>query len=306
MTSQAGAAPVSPSQVAPRGLVDAIGTLPYRLQLSGGWIDQPFLSSLNPEPPGSMVVVSLRPTVRYMERCGMATGTRAAARELWGDTIPTDRDPAELVRELYCAENADNVEPSGSQDMAGLIYPGVSRLDYDTSVEGGWFPSHIETTTDAAAARWLERVIHLVPVGPRPTGYSPLGVKRLDPGWIARLAASGRACYDAIVAMDLRALGEALNECSLAWDALLPHIFVHPAITTDLRGLLAAYASEHPGAMYSGCGGGYLIVASEDVPGSCSISVRTESRAVNEMGPARTSGAPNPHGPRNGPQPIRM
>ena len=99
--------------------------------MAGGWIDQPFVSSLNPEPPGSMVVVSLQPTVRYMDRCGMATGTRVAAQALWGDAFPADRTPPSLVRELYAAENADLVEPSGSQDMCGLVYPGISRLDYD-------------------------------------------------------------------------------------------------------------------------------------------------------------------------------
>ena len=109
----------------------------------------------------------------------------------------------------------------------------------------------------------------------RPPGYGPLGVKRLDPAWIARLGASGRACYDAIVAMDLHALGESLNECSRAWDAILPQVFEHPTITIDLRGLLAAYAAEYPGAMFSGCGGGYLIVASEEPPpGSSRIAVR--------------------------------
>lgn len=259
-----------------QGLSPRFGTLPYRLQMAGGWIDQPFLSSLNPEPPGSMVVVSLEPTVRYMERSGMATGTRVAAHALWGDTLPADRPAAELVRELYAAENTDKVEPSGSQDMCGLIYPGISRLDYDASIDGGWFPSHVESTTDPAVVAWLERVIHLVPVGQRPPGYEPLGVKRLDPAWIARLGASGRACYDAMLAMDVNALGESLNECSRAWDALLPHVHEHPAITIDLRGLLADYAATYPGAMYSGCGGGYLIVASEDEPpGSSRVVVRT-------------------------------
>jgi hypothetical protein len=275
MASQAAATPSSSAQVAPRSLAGAIGSLPYRLQMAGGWIDQPFISSLNPDPPGSMVVVSLRPTVRYMDRCGMATGTRVAARDLWGDRLPTNRPPAELVRELYRVENADKIEPSGSQDMCGLIYPGISRLDYDASVEDGWFPAHVESTCDPVVASWLERVIHLVPVAQRPPGYAPLGTRRLDPDWIARLGASGRACYDAIVAMDLPALGESLNECSRAWDALLPNIYVHPTIAMDLRGLLAAYASEHPGAMYSGCGGGYLVVASEDEPaGSGRIGVR--------------------------------
>ena len=256
-------------------LRDAIGSLPYRLQLAGGWIDQPFVSSLNPEPPGSMVVVSLRPTVRYMDRCGMATGTRATARALWGDAFPADRTPASLVRELYAVENADLVEPSGSQDMCGLVYPGISRLDYDASVDGGWFPARVESTSDPEVVAWLERVIHLVPVMQRPPGYGPLGIRRLDPGWIARLGASGRDCYEAIVAMDLAALGESLNECARAWDAILPQVYAHPTITLDLLGLRAAYASEHAGAMFSGCGGGYLVVASETPPaGSSRIAVR--------------------------------
>ncbi len=267
---------VTASSRATPGMLAATGSLPYRLQLAGGWIDQPFVSSRNPEPPGSMVVVSLEPTVRYMDRCGMATGTRMVAQALWGERVPAGRTHESLVRELYAAENANLVEPSGSQDMCGLIYPGISRLDYDAAVDGGWFPAAVTSTCDPEVVAWLERVIHLVPVMQRPPGYGPLGVKRLDPAWIARLSASGRACFDAIRAMDVAALGESFNECSRAWDALLPDIFVHPTITVDLRGLLAVYAAGYRGAMYSGCGGGYLIIASEDEPpGSSLISVRT-------------------------------
>lgn len=257
-------------------LGDVIGRLPYRLALAGGWIDQPFISGLNPQPPGSMVVVSLEPTVRYMDRSGMATGTRAAALALWGDRLPANRPSIELIRELYAAENYGQKEPSGSQDMAGLIIPGVSRLDYDASVEDGWFPSHIETTCDAGVARWLERVLHLIPVAPRPVGYGPLGVQRLDPDWIRRLGQSGQDCFSAIVRQDLPALGASMNECTRCWDALLPQTLAHPTISVDLKGLLASYKSRYNGAMYSGCGGGYLVVASdEDVPGSFPISVRT-------------------------------
>ncbi len=256
-------------------LSSVVGGLPFRLQLAGGWIDQPFVSRLDPEPPGSMVVVSLRPTVRYMDRCGMATGTRAVARALWGDALPEGRDPADLVRVLYAAENAGRPDPSGSQDMCGIVYPGVSRLDYDASVDGGCFPCHVESTSDPEVVAWLERVIHLVPVAQRPRDYSPLGVQRLDPSWIARLGRSGRECYDAIVRRDVVALGASFDECSRCWDALLPEVFVHPTITLDLKGLLAAYAARHPGAMYSGCGGGYIVVASEDdVPGSFHVAVR--------------------------------
>jgi hypothetical protein len=255
-------------------LRDVIGGLPYRLQLAGGWIDQPFVSALNPEPPGSMVVVSLQPTVRFMDRAGMATGTRATAFGLWGDSLP-DRDALDLVRELYEEENRILPEPSGSQDMAGLIIPGISRLDYDAAVDGGEFPCRIESTSDPATVEWLEQVLYLIPVGQRPPGYDPLATKRLDPEWVRRLGRSGSACYDAIVRHDLAALGASMVECSLAWEAILPNTLAHPTITLDLKGLLASYQSSYPGAMFSGCGGGYLIVASDgDVPGSFRIAVR--------------------------------
>src|ERR1019366_5526920 len=100
-----------------------------------------------------MVVVSLQPTVRCMDRAGMGTGTREKARALWGDSLP-ERDALDLVRELYEAENKGLAEPSGSQDMLGLIVPGISRLDYDVRVEGGIFPCHVESTSDPTVVRW--------------------------------------------------------------------------------------------------------------------------------------------------------
>ncbi|MCX7668803.1 MAG: hypothetical protein N2439_01860, partial [Anaerolineae bacterium] len=138
-------------------ITDVIGRLPYRMALAGGWIDQPFVSQHNPAPPGSMVVVALEPIVRFMDRCGMGTSTRKVAARIWGDALPQG-DPEALVRELYAAENAGKTEPSGSQDMIGLIYPGINRLDYDFACEGGYFPAHIESNNDPAVARWLEQV----------------------------------------------------------------------------------------------------------------------------------------------------
>jgi hypothetical protein len=254
---------------------DAVGRIPYRMAFAGGWIDQPFMSRLNPEPPGSMVVVSIEPSNYFMERSGMATGTRRVARRLWGETIP-DGDPAGLVRELYAEENKHLPEPSGSQDMIGLIYGGVCRLDYDASHEGGYFPVHIEQCRDGAVARWLEGVIHMLPVAPRPVGYNPLGEKDLDPEWIRRLGRTGRDCYEAVLSRDAVALGKSMNDCMLCWETLLPHVVRHETLTVDLKAVLAHYQARYPGAMYSGCGGGYLYIVSEDpVPGTSTVSVRT-------------------------------
>jgi hypothetical protein len=257
-------------------LTRAIGSIPHRLALAGGWIDQPFVSRFNPNPPGSMVVVSLEPTFRVMDRAGCASGTRAIALKLWRGRLPK-RPSAELVRELYAAENKGKAEPSGSQDMIGLIYPGVSRLDYDFAVEGGIFPAHIESLQNRRALRWLERVLYVLPVQPRPDGYSPLGEKHLEPRWIAQLGQTGKDCFEAIRRQDLHALGASLNECMVCWEKLLPQTVCHPALTVDLKALLKSYQCHYLGAMYSGCGGGYLFVVSDrPVPGGFQITIRSE------------------------------
>jgi hypothetical protein len=250
------------------------GSIPNRLQLAGGWIDQPFISEHNPKPPGSMVVVQIEPTFRPMDRSGIASGTRAIAMKLWKGKLPK-RPLDELVRELYEAENNGKADPSGSQDMIGLIYPGVNRLDYDFKIQGGVFPSHVESCNSAKVARWLGNVLHLIPIEPRPEGYSPLGIKNLEPKWVNRLGQSGKDCYDAIVRMDAKALGAALNLNMKCWETLMPHIVRHPLIRLDLMALLKAYQRQYLGAMYSGCGGGYLIVVSnEPVPGAFKVNVR--------------------------------
>ena len=265
------------NQVAP-ALDRLLGAIPNRLQLAGGWIDQPFVSQHNLRPPGSMVVVQIEPDFRPMDRSGIAGGTRAVAMKIWNGKLP-NRPPEELVRELYEVENEGNAEPSGSQDMIGLVYPGVNRLDYDFKIHGGVFPAHIESCNNARVARWLGKVLHLIPVEPRPDGYSPLGLKNLEPKWIARLGQSGKDCFEAILKQDAPALGASLNLNMKCWETLLPHVVRHPLIRLDLMALLKAYQRQYPGAMYSGCGGGYLIVASnQPVPGAFKVNVRVAQK----------------------------
>lgn len=225
-----------------------------------------------------MVVVQIEPDFRPMDRSGIASGTRAVAMRLWKGKLP-DRPPETLVRELYDAENQGKAEPSGSQDMIGLIYPGVNRLDYDFKVHGGVFTSHIESCTSPRVAKWLSKILHLIPIEPRPDGYSPLGVKNLKPSWVAELGQSGRDCYDAIVNRDVQKLGAALNLNMSCWVKLLPQVVRHPALRVDLMKILKAYQAQYPGAMYSGCGGGYLIIASEaPVPGAFKVNVRIANK----------------------------
>jgi len=248
--------------------------MPYRLALAGGWIDQPFISEHNPSPPGAMVVVALEPAFPFMQKCGLGTSTRQAAMRLWGNSRP-DRDPQILMRELYAAENNDRRDPSGSQDMAGIIFPGINRLDYDAEFEQGYFPIHIESNNDPSVACWLETIFYCLPVNQRPKGYFPLDEKNLDPAWIERLGLSGKDCFQAIINKDAAALGTTMNETMRCWENILPHTVRHPTITTDLMALLSFYQSRYHGAMFSGCGGGYFyIVSDEPVPGTFQVRVK--------------------------------
>ncbi len=256
-------------------ITQIISNIPYRLALAGGWIDQPFISRHNPTPPGAMVVVGVLPEFRFMDRCGMGTSTRQVASRLWDGGLPRG-DPARMVQELYAAENEGKSEPSGSQDMAGLIYPGINRLDYDFQYTGGYFPAHVESNNDPETAGWLEGVINVLPVAPRPVGYNPFSPDdNLDAEWIRRLGQSGHACYQAIFEKDAIALGASFNECMSCWETILPRTVRHPLITMDLMELLGYYQQRYAGAMYSGCGGGYLYVVSEEpVPGAFKVHVR--------------------------------
>lgn len=253
-----------------------VGNIPYRLALAGGWIDQPLVSQHNPSPPGAMVTVQIEPEFRFMDRAGICGSTRRIALDIWQGIVPPERDKMELVRELYQVENEGLAEPSGSQDMIGLVYPGVNRLDYNFDVHGGYFPEHIESNNDTDVASWFSSILYLVPVNQRPDGYNPLGRKYLDPDWIARLGQTGHDCFAAIVQKDLIRLGLSFNDCMLCWETIFPDTVEHPTLTIDLKELLSFYQQRYPGAMYSGCGGGYLYVVSENpVPGGFQVKVRT-------------------------------
>lgn len=257
-----------------RDITEVVGKLQYRIALAGGWIDQPFMSRHDPYPPGSMVVAAVQPQFRWMDRAGICGSTRSIALDLWNGRLP-DEDPPKLVRILYDMENKENADPSGSQDMIGIIYPGISRLDYDITHEGGYFPIHIESCNDPDIAEWLERVFYVLPVNMRPNGYSPLGRQRLTPVWVRRLGQSGADCFTAICSKDLAGLGESFNECMRCWHTLMPDILEHPLLPTCLIDLLTYYQDRYAGAMYSGCGGGYLFVASEEpVPGGFQIKIK--------------------------------
>ena len=225
--------------------------LPYRVCLAGGWIDQPWVSE---HAPGSVVVVAIEPTIRFNDRSGMATSTRRTAAELWDLRWPVDRFEHH-AKTLFACDNPPGTKyVSGSQDAIGLVYPGINRLYYD----GKYWPEHVDSCIDREIAQWLESVVHLVPLAPRPDGYDPLKEQNLTAESVRPLAAAGDLCWESIVKRDVEGLGRALTETALGWREILPR-------TIDDRTLesVREFSIDHAGACPSGCGGGYMIVITE-------------------------------------------
>ena len=73
-----------------------------------------------------------------------------------------------------------------------------------------------------------------------------------------------------------------MNECMRCWGVLLPYTVRHPSLNLDLDEILEVYQSRYAGAMYSGCGGGYLYVVSEEpVPDAFRIKVHVAETMGN-------------------------
>jgi len=235
--------------------------LPYRICLAGGWMDQPWVSKYH---PGSVVVVNIHPTREFNLRSGMATSTRNLWQRLQKYNLFPD-DPVELARLLFGYENPPGTKyVSGSQDHLGLTLPGANRLYY----HGGNWPERIESTTAPDVCDWLEQSIALVELFERPPGYDPLAQQNITPKSVARLGKAGDQCWEAILAKDIRRLGEAVAETHKAWGEILP-------LTTsdDIEAEMAKYPCY--GRITSGSGGGYLVlVTDEPIPNSFRVKVR--------------------------------
>jgi len=237
---------------------------PYRICIAGGWMDQPWVSTIY---PGSVVVAQLWPTIEFNDRSGMATSSRKVALEVWGNKLP-DGNPLDNAKILFGAENPPGSNYiSGSQDHIGLLNPGISRLYYD----GKYWPSQIDSTRDKDICEWLSNVIHLIPLEPRPIGYDPIKVKNLTRDLVKELGDAGEQCWKSILQKDVAGLGQSMTKTFLAWKKMLP--FTVPDYV--MKEMELKCFPNSIGAITSGSGGGYVVVASEkDITGSLKIRVR--------------------------------
>ncbi len=239
--------------------------LPYRLDLAGGWLDQPFVSQ---HAVGSVITLNIWPTHPFNDRSGMATSTRKSAATIWGHQFPI-QDEELTAKVLFAYDNPPGTsQVSGSQDAIGLVYRGVNRLDY----QGEYWPCHIEQCLDSEILDWLETKIHLVPIAPRNNSFEVLSDYHVFPAAAERLALASSDTWMAIMNKDVRALGRAMKASLDAQLEMFPLMWNDEASHT-----VAAFSDDVYGYKISGAGGGGYIVAISDKPIQNSLKIKIRS-----------------------------
>ena len=238
--------------------------IPYRLDLAGGWLDQPYVSKF---AAGAVLTISLEPLIEFNERSGMASSSRRRAIELWQTELPAG-DREKLAKMLFAFENPPGTKIfAGSQDSIGIVYPGLNRLDY----AGGYWPEKISSVADRKILQWIERHLYLIPLGQRTADFDVLKGKRLTAPKVRALAAAADGCWQAIQEMNLPEFGRQMRASFEAQVALFPQM------TNDaVKAMIRRYAKKSLGWKLSGAGGGgYLVLVSQQpIPGAIRLTIR--------------------------------
>jgi cytidyltransferase-like protein len=226
--------------------------MPYRIDLAGGWLDQPFVSR---HYPGSVITLSIEPTVDFNDRSGMATSTRYTALDIWGPRLPPG-DPHKLAKVLFSCDNPPGTqEISGAQDAIGIVFPGLAKSNY----AGRYWPASIDEDAGEESLRFVEELLYLVPLGPRQAGFDVLGGTRITPAGARRLAEAAEDCWGAIAARDAARFGAAVRASLEAQVAMFPRM-----MSDAIEGLIEDHRYSALGWKLSGAGGGgYLILVAD-------------------------------------------
>lgn len=238
--------------------------IPYRIDLAGGWHDQPFVSKL---ANGSVITICIEPDYEFNDRSGMSTSSRKKAIELWQTNIPSG-DKEKLAKTLFCFENPPGTDYiSGSQDSLGITMPGLNKYDY----EGGYWPVKIESSTDSELLEWIEQRIWMIPLYPRHYDYNVLENTNINLDDVLKLSRATENCWNALLSRDAVKTGKAISDSFDAQIAMFPNM-----VNQDILNQIEQFKSKVLGWKMSGAGGGgYLIFFSEEtVENAIQIRIR--------------------------------
>ena len=226
--------------------------IPYRVDLAGTWIDQPYVSG---HGPGWAITASIEPTMEFMERGGMATSTRKTAQSIWKYQLP-EMNEEMLARILFCFENEPEDTKghiSGAQDAIGICLSGLSRHFYN----GNYWPSKIERIHDGKILDWLESHLALIPMFPRKPGISVVEGKTINAVKVKALSDAADKVWDAIKGMDFEKFTEGFRESFEAQVAMFPAM-MQPGIDEFIKKAKAEGALAWK--MMGAGGGGHLLI----------------------------------------------
>lgn len=258
-----------PAGLAPRSSTDLRGviTMPFRIDLAGGWLDQPFVSKFH---PGPMLTVSIHPTVDFNDRSGMASSTRRKAIDMWGPRLPVG-DPERLAKMLFAYDNPPGTRYiSGAQDTIGIVYPGLTYHYYD----GEYWPKRIVSVHDEEVLRFIEESLYLIPLGPRGPEYDVLSQTNITVENARALADAAEGCWEAVLKRDIAAFGTCFRQSFESQIRMFP-LSMNPMVSD----MIGQYQDRALGWKLSGAGGGgYLtLVSDRPVEQAIRILIRRKS-----------------------------
>lgn len=238
--------------------------IPYRVELCGGWLDQPFVNKLY---PGAVLTISIHPDIEFNYSSGMATSSRKKAIELWQTEIPVG-DPIALAKTLFCVENPPGTQHvSGSQDQLGILMPGLNKLNYDN----GYWPVSVDSINDDDLLNFVEKNLWLVQLPQRDGGYDAFADVDINVDSVKKLSAASEAAWQAILNKNVQAWGRAATECFSAQLEMFPHM-----ITEAAKDVIASCEKSAYGWKLTGAGGGgYLCLISDKIiPNAIQVRIR--------------------------------
>ncbi len=242
--------------------------MPYRIDLAGGWLDQPYVGKFY---GGPVLTISIEPTVEFNERSGMASSTRRKAIELWHTDIPSG-NKEKLAKMLFSFENPPGTKViAGSQDSIGIVMPGLNKLDYT----GEYWPEKIISVHDEKVLSWLEEHLFLITLGPRVANYDVLDNTDINEPNAKALSDAAEGCWDSILKTDLENFGKYFRESFEAQIKMFPNMVYDEIFETIEKYKKLSYGWKLSGAG----GGGYIIfVADKEIPGSIQVKIRRKSQ----------------------------